>query len=183
MFTLSFFNLLSMLFCLCTESPDPHYIPFLQRHHWGILTSCITVWCSTCTISSAALWEQLRRSAVSLFTSFWTFTTPASPVEATGTAGDPTHLAVSPACCCWGGDCTISGPKPTGSKPLSCARQSGCSTPWLLCPYTPPLSAPPLTLGHRLCPRTHFTPAHLHCSTLTVCHPLWLFIKTGFFLI
>lgn len=50
------------------------------------------------------------------------------------------HLMIPPACCCQGGGCRVSGPKPAGSERVSSpsTRRSGCSIHSCSAPHYPP---------------------------------------------
>ena len=81
-----------------------------------------------------SLWEQLRRSLVSLYPPYWTFTTPDSPVKTPGAQVTPlTHFTVSSACCHRDGEHGLLAK--TSTLKGSYVHQ----TPW---------PDPPLILGH-----------------------------------
>lgn len=93
----------------------------------------------------------------------------------------PTHLTIPLARCCRGEGCRVSGPKPAGSERVSSpsTRQSGCSTPSLLCPPLPPAflsDSGPLTLRWKLLITDHFILLIVVLFNLSYCTFIYLFL-------
>lgn len=108
------------------KTPMPIMYSLYRGTIGSILTTCITMWFGACTIFWRKTLQRTVKAAKKIIGAFlWTFTITTSTVKPPGfQVTPPTHLTVSSACCHWGGDGRVPGPKPAGPKTVSSTRES-----------------------------------------------------------